>query len=694
MRPVLSITVAVLLVLTARVVAQQPPPAFRFERPIAAGGEGPRRLPVDVPLLVGGAPFQTASRIVSPATGETTVSMSNGLADLRLYDAEGREVGYLLVGHMPAVTTYADAPTLPIASVDEEKRRTSGFEADLGESLLVDRVRIDGLVPPFLKRATLEGSGDREHWTMLVAEGTVFDLPSDRLRQTVLPFSPGSYRYLRLTWDDTNSARLPRPAVVAVGKVPQGPPPPPLVAAVAVEPRPSEPRHSRFRVRLPGGHLPVVALDLDVGGGHVLRDASVYEARLSGAELAPVRLGRATIRRVVRDGVAASALRVPIQMPTEAQLDLVLEDGDNPPLDLRGATAVFAELPWIYLEAPAAALVARYGNPRLAPPRYDLEAERPEIQIEHVAEASWGEPRARSEATAPGPAPRLPEAGAEVDPSLFDYVRPIAPGSAGLVAIALDAGVLAHSAGEPRGFADVRVLDARDRQVPYVVERSSEPLSIDVRLERLPAPPAGLPSSQTARSVYRAALPHAGLPQLRLVLSTPARVFNRNVTIAVERPRDRQHRDAWLQVRTAMRWVHADQDLPTPPLTLSLGSVDTADLVVVVDEGDNAPLPLARARILLPSYRLRLYREGGAALRLAYGRRDLDRPQYDLALLGPQVLGAPAADVAPGPEPTGAAGDVSGLVSPRVFWMALALAVVVLVGLIGRLLRGEGTLSR
>ena len=34
------------------------------------------------------------------------------------------------------------------------------------------------------------------------------------------------------------------------------------------------------------------------------------------------------------------------------------------------------------------------------------------------------------------------------------------------------------------------------------------------------------------------------------------------------------------------------------------------------------------------------------ALRVAYGRADLEPPYYDLALLGPQVLGAPAAEVA------------------------------------------------
>ena len=68
-------------------------------------------------------------------------------------------------------------------------------------------------------------------------------------------------------------------------------------------------------------------------------------------------------------------------------------------------------------------------------------------------------------------------------------------------------------------------------------------------------------------------------------------------------------------------------------------------MLLVVDEGDNAPLPMTKARLLLPSYRLRFYHAGNAPLRLVYGRTDLQPPQYDLALLAPQVMGAQAAEI-------------------------------------------------
>jgi hypothetical protein len=112
------------------------------------------------------------------------------------------------------------------------------------------------------------------------------------------------------------------------------------------------------------------------------------------------------------------------------------------------------------------------------------------------------------------------------------------------------------------------------------------------------------------------------------------------------------------------------------------------ELFVIVDEGDNAPLPLGAGRLLLPAYRVRFFRDGTSNLRLMYGRTDLDRPKYDLSLLAPQVLSTPAADVVPEAErPAGDAVTTAGVVSPRIFWGALAIAVIVLLGLIARLLR-------
>jgi hypothetical protein len=611
------------------------------------------------------------------------------LTDLRLFDASGREVAYLLVPNPAGEPTWRAAiAILPVAPVETAKEKTSGFEADLGSLFLIDRFRIDGLSPPYLKRIRLEGSGDRARWTVLVGEGTVFDLPDSLLRQTELSFAAGSYRYLRVTWDDARSARVAQAPSVAAREISTASVRAPLTTPVAFERRPSEPGRSRFHVRLPGGRLPVAALILDVGGGHVLRNADVYEARLVGTEAVPALIGHGTLKRVEQGSLAAVALRVPVEAPAEAELDLVVADGDNPPLDLRAIAAEFAELPWIYFEAPEGALAARYGNPSLLGPKYDLEAARPALRIDTVADATWGEPRTRSaDENAVSAAPPLPTVGAPVDASTFRFVRDIPAGDAGLIALRLDEAALAHSRSVASRFADVRVIDADGRQIPYLLERSSEPLSIELSLARLSTRPSALGSSRHAETVYRIGIPYAGLPSPRLVLSTSARVFKRAIHVGIEREPDRRRRDPWIETLGTTTWVHAVQETPASALVMSLPGVDATQVLLIVEDGDNTPLPIGAARLLLPAYRMRLFRERGQSLRLAYGRTDLAPPSYDLALLAPRVFGVSAVEVSPGPEREERAGGAAALVSPRLFWGILVGAVVVLLALIARLIR-------
>ena len=685
------VSVVLLGALTVAAAAQQPaqPPTFRFERPIVTNGEGPHRLAIDVPLLAGGRPFNVVNHGRRSGTNEPIYSADNGLGDLRLYEPTGREVPYLLVSNPPSEPTWSVTTILPVASVETNKVKTSGFEADLGDAQIVDRLRIMGLDPPFMKRVRVEGSGDRARWTLLVGEGTLFDLPTEQLRQLELEFAAGSYRYFRVTWDDTRSGRVAGTPVVSARRVAAAPPPPPLTAALTFDRRTSEPGVSRFRVRLPGAHLPLVALDLDIGGEHLLRTVVVTESRLSGYEAIPYTLGQAVVRRVTRDDVTASSLRVGVAPPTSAELELNVVNGSNPPLDLGGVTAVFAPLPWIYFESPGGNIAARYGNPTLSAPIYDLEAAREKVAIHSVADGRWGDSGVRTtQENGIAPGPPLPVTGAPLDPAAFTFVRPIPPGDAGLVAVPLDASALAHSAAVPTRFADVRVIDSDGRQVPYLVERGSEPLTLDLTLERLSTLPKDLAAQRPVPSVYRVRWPYERLPSPRLVLTTPARVFRRSVAVGREREPNRNSRDPWVERIAAALWVHAEQDAPAQALTLQLPTrLDAKEVLLIVDEGDNAPLPIATAQLLLPAYRLRFFRQQGSSVRLVYGRSDLEPPRYDLALLATQVLSAPATDVTAAAEPAGASPVAHELISPRLFWILLAATVAVLLAMIARLVR-------
>ncbi len=603
-------------------------------RRIQPAGPGPQRLDVDLVLL-----------------GATR----NGLADLRIRDAAGREVPYVLVPPDPRAAVWVPARMLPLPAT----KTTSGLELDLGAPLATSRLRLEGLRPPFLKRFRLEGSGDRQRWTELVKAGSLFDLPGDGLRLLEVEFPEGDYRYLRIVWDDASSAPAPAPRAAFLLKSRSAPVLP--QADLPFLRRPSEPGVSRFTLRLPGPRIPLRALVLTVAGdGPLLREAQVTEPRLSASSLAPRNLGAARLRRA--QGGAAYDLRIPVETPEGSEIDLRVQDGDNPGLDLAGVRAELEPQPWIYFEAKdGGALTATCGDPRLGAPRYDLEARRDQLSRAGTARASWG-----PETAAPPPPAGMLDggAGASLDAAGFRFRRPVPAGPPGLCALALDAHVLATS---PR-LQDLRLLDAGGRQIPYLLESRDEPLS-------LPVPwPRG--DTKDRVTTYRIGLPQPGLPASRLVLETGARVFRRRVRVL-----DGESR----AVLAVADWSHADPGARAQALVIPLPQAGRG-LAVEVEEGDNQPLAMESARLLLPSWRLRFFRPEGPVL-LCYGR-DLEAPDYDLALLAGRLRDTPARELELAAD-TGSAAATEGRMK-AVFWGALIVVVAGLLYLLARLLGREG----
>ncbi|HET8773452.1 MAG TPA: DUF3999 family protein [Thermoanaerobaculia bacterium] len=620
---------------------------FARERVVTPGARGPNRLDVDVALLAKAQP---------------------DLRDLRLHDAQDRELGYLLVPPPPPVHTWAGGSLLPVAST----KNTSGFELDLGRPLLVDRLKLEGIAAPFLKRATLEGSGDRARWTLL-ADATVFDLPDQDLRHVEVGFDAGTYRYVRVTWDDRSSARV-TPASAAAREASVNAAAATVFGASFAK-RTSEPRKSRYRIVLPGARLPIAAIEVDVAGGNVFRTATLTEPRLGRNEVAPVRLGSATLKRTERDGIVAAEMVVPISAPEGRELDLVIEDGNNPPLEITAIRARLAPQPWIYFESPdGAPLHARYGG-QAATPLYDLEASRPGVESRQTATAAWGKTIVASKIErSPGVAIPL---GGQLARDQFRVSRKVQDGKAGLSVLLLDAHVLARS----NDLADVRIADAEGRQVPYLVEDRAEPLAVKLSVPERTA--------EGRSSIYRLELPYDTWPSgTRLVLATDARVFDREVV--VRRVPD-NHRNRRAEAIASSPWRSADPELPPPAFEAGFVVRDARAIEVVIDEGDNAPLPITSAQLLLPSRALRFY-HSGAPLYLLYGNRRAGAPRYDIALLAPRLFGEPARELTlsatideRGDE------DTSGR---KWFWIAIVVAAVVLVAMLVRLVLVSGETSR
>jgi hypothetical protein len=677
------LVIAAIALWMATVEAQSP--RFQRERAVETATAGPQRLDIDVPLLVGSQPFTVST---SPGgRGERSIA-SGGLDDLRFFDAQGVEVPYLLVPPSPGQPARVIGRILPITAIDLPNAKSSGFEVDFEGINTIEAVDLSAVEAPFLKRFRLEGSGDRSRWTVLVAEGTAFHLPAEQLAHTLIEFRPGAYRYVRVTWDDTNSARVAPPHTVVARMTTAVSPGPVLREPIAIAQRPSEPGRSRFRLTLPAARLPIVALELTVGGGHLNRTARVLESSLVGEQAQPRVIGTGKLVRVIRDGINADALRIPIRQPSEPQLDLVVDDGDNPPLPLEGVTAVFAELPWIYFEAPAGSLVARYGDPKLASPRYDLEAVRSNLPAT-VSAASWRTTPPVTLAPEREGLP-MPERGGQLTIEGFEFVRDIPAGPAALISVPLDAAAMAHTGISSRRLTDVRIVDSANLQVPYLIEKRDEPLIVELVLERRDLP-TEVRQSDSRVSSYAVRLPYPRLPNARLVLSTQSRVFKRGLSLVSAQPAA-ERRPARLASHAAANWTHVDAETAAPAVTLALPESVDGDLFVLIEEGDNQPLPIEKASILLPSFALRLNRPANEPLRLLYGKDGVPPPTYDLQLLAPQVMGRVAEEVTLGAEQRlGGAATASNVaaLSPTVFWAVLAVAVLVLLTMVVKLMRRE-----
>ena len=258
---------------------------------------------------------------------------------------------------------------------------------------------------------------------------------------------------------------------------------------------------SRYRVRLPAARLPIIALELDVGGGHVYRPAVVSESTVRR------RRGErrwSSARRCSRacHETASRPRRCGFRSPRRRRRRSTWRSrtATNEPLDVRGVSP----------RARAAALDlfrGSGGRRRRAIRRPGRAAARSTIWKRCDGRSILQPCRKRRGAMGVPPASAarrahrrtlVPPVGSTLDPSPFKYLRAVEGNHAGgrLIALPLDAHVARV---QPRDrhsrFADVRLIDGANQQIPYLVERRNEPLSLAVSHR----PASGSESDEIAR---------------------------------------------------------------------------------------------------------------------------------------------------------------------------------------------------
>ena len=229
-------------------------------------------------------------------------------------------------------------------------------------------------------------------------------------------------------------------------------------------------------------------------------------------------------------------------------------------------------------------------------------------------------------------------------------------------------------------LGDLRVIDGESRQWPYIIKPGAVQQLVDVTF----APPVierGTSRYTVQLSAWPAQIDELLIRIDRELLDRPYRLV---ATAAGEGGVERTIAGG----RIIRRVGEAPQaSIPVPPVRVSA-------LSLMIEDGDDAPLSLPRARAAFTVPDLLLAAPSGEYA-LLVGDPSAAPPRYDLARARDAILGATAGTIETGPlgpspshrvqvsEPKGSGAEQYAL------WGALALSVVVLAGLALRLARRE-----
>jgi hypothetical protein len=653
---------------TARADVDQERQAWRYRRSLSV----PAQLPASSPFAA------------LPLPPEVSARSQADLRDLRLLDGEGHE--------HPFVVDAVVAQTAPeswagrLVDARREAGRSSLWVVDLGESRRFESIDLEIPGQDFAKGLRVEGSEDGQSWRVLREDAGVFDrIFGSRVHHTRIDLPvTASARFLRFSAADRRSAPVEvhgctvfrrgqtegtewtRP--VAVTK---------LAGAAGV---------SRYRLDVAPG-FPVEAFDLDADDPAFHRSVKILELTESGGRHEERPLGQAVLYRLRIPGeLSAEAVALPVRRAEAGSLVLEVEDGDSPPLHGIRLIARGAAARLLFPATDDARLTLYYGNEATRPPVYDLDLLKQRLTGVGVRVAELGPEQQNPSFRAAPPLAFVPTTGAGLDVTRWRAERRLntlpREDLYALVLGGADLGLLRPDLG------DLRVIDASDRQVPYVLfpDAGEERLALEVVRETCEG-------DARAASCYVLRAPavlgvRVSLPERRLELSFAEAFFDRPARlVAPPAVVSRRSSDEILfEGRLARAAGHQG------PLSIALDGAYRSELRLRIEEGDNAPLTLSGASVVVRVPRLAL-KTGAGPLRLVLGNAEATVPHYDIAALRQDVLSYSAvplqpAELAANPAFRRRAGDFLREAPPTaLLWGALGTAVLALLYLTVRLLK-------
>jgi hypothetical protein len=608
------------------------------------------------------------------------------LRDLRLIDATGREVPYLV--HEDTSRRVERRWSGYLIDAQRERRGYSTWTVDFGEVITLDRLEIDLPGLDFAKRLSLDVSVDGAAWRELGRDYWVFDRvwQAARVHDTTLDLPVTEARFVRLQADDATSAAMQVRAVMALRTDD-------LAGAswtqdVNLELISSDGNRARYRVLAPDG-LPIRRIVVDADESTFARTVTVYEQGRDDLH----RVGAGQVYRLRLPGAATSLESRDIDVARQGSGALVLEmeNGDNPLL--AGARVRVWGPRTMLVTAPSApVLTLYYGNTVTRAPAYDLERFR--LAVTSVPEypvATVGPEVENPSFRQPPPLGFVAARGATVAAADWRFSRSIpVTGVEDLYTLTITPVDLARLRPD---FADLRLVDETDRQVPYVLERDASTTALPLTITAA-SPRAGRRQTSAIGLVTPGSVAEVGalrVSEVRLRVREP--FFQRRAELLTRR------RDATLgavpvaavTLSSARRTEGNEPAWVQVPLGLTLSS----EWRLEIADGDNAPLTILEAQAVVPVPRV-TFKAAPGAYRLLLGNPDASPPSYELDGLRQEVLAYAAVPLdlgATDAEPANPAyqrsvSDYVREAPPRVvLWTTLLVAVVALLFLTRRIIR-------
>ena len=300
---------------------------------------------------------------------ETLSAAQPSLSDLRLFDAAGKEISFLIDSPAPEPSRRLSLERMTM-TMENKKTVITGTVPAAMAAHGFEAVMLFTSTDDFLKSVTLEASRDGRMWTTLLRQAPIFKQAGD-VASSTLHFAKGSWSYLRISLDDSETPPL---RIAGVGLETPGRP---INDLVELEPEilevASDAHKTEVSLRLPFEGLPVDSLRLDVPETTFRRSVRLSSRVFSAGEFRENVIAQGSVYRVTLGSQRMEELSMLIgQFVSGPFVTLTIDNGDSPPLTLKHLWVRTVPRDLIF-DAPAGGVFQLYsGNPKAPPRSYDL----------------------------------------------------------------------------------------------------------------------------------------------------------------------------------------------------------------------------------------------------------------------------------------------------------------------------------